>query len=223
MPKKRRHLGEILYRSGLVKKEALVKAIKKSKADNKRLGETLIDMDLISEEDLSRKIAEQFGLEYIDLDEQEIPQSARKLIPEELMRKHLILPLEMDNGRLKLIISDPLDLDTLDLLRFRLNAELDCCYANPSKIKSYIFQKMDEVRSSIDATAAELAAAGHAIEDEIRRAEAEDDEDEGPIIRLVNLIIDEACRMRASDIHIEPMTDRVRLRYRIDGVCIFPG
>jgi type IV pilus assembly protein PilB len=220
MPRKRRHLGEILYRSGLVKKEALVKAIKKSKADNKRLGETLIDMDLIKEEDLSRKIAEQFGLEYIDLDEQEIPQSARKLIPEELMRKHLILPLEMNNGRLKLIISDPLDLDTLDLLRFRLNAELECCYANPSKIKSYIFQKMDEVRSSIDATAAELAAAGHAIEAEVRRAEAEEDEDEGPIIRLVNLIIDEACRMRASDIHIEPMTDRVRLRYRIDGVCI---
>ncbi|MHC4721733.1 MAG: hypothetical protein ACYS6I_03385, partial [Planctomycetota bacterium] len=61
MPRKRRHLGEILYRSGLVKKEALVKAIKKYKADNKRLGETLIDMDLIKEDDLSRKIAEQFG------------------------------------------------------------------------------------------------------------------------------------------------------------------
>jgi len=159
-------------------------------------------------------------MEYIDLDEQEISQSARKLIPEDLMKKHLILPLGMDNGTLKVIISDPLDLDTLDLLRFRLNAELECCYANPSKIKSYIFQKMDEVRSSIDATAAELAAAGHAIEAEIRRSEAQDDEDEGPIIRLVNLVIDEACRMRASDIHVEPMADRVRLRYRIDGVCI---
>ncbi|MHC5059557.1 MAG: GspE/PulE family protein [Planctomycetota bacterium] len=219
MPRKRKHLGEILYRSGLVKKPDLVKAIKKSKAENKRLGEILIDMDLINEEDLSRKIAEQFSLEYIDLDEYEIPQSSKNLIPEELMKKHLILPLDMDNGRLKLIISDPLDLDTLDLLRFRLNAELECCYANPSKIRSFIFQKMDEVRSSIDATAAELAAAGHAIEAEIRRAEAEDDDD-GPIIRLVNLIIDEACRMRASDIHIEPMTDRVRLRYRIDGVCV---
>ncbi|RKY12698.1 MAG: type II/IV secretion system protein [Planctomycetota bacterium] len=220
MARKRRHLGEILYRNGLVKKETLVKAIKKSKADNKRLGEILVEQGLINEEDLSRAIAQQFGLEYIDLDEQEIPQSARKLIPEELMRKHLILPLGMDNGTMKVIISDPLDLDTLDLLRFRLNAELECCYANPSKIKSYIFHKMDEVRSSIDATAAELAAAGHAIEAEIRRAEAQEDEDEGPIIRLVNLVIDEACRMRASDIHVEPMADRVRLRYRIDGVCI---
>ena len=220
MARKRKHLGEILYRSGLVKKEALVKAIKKSKADNKRLGETLIEQGLINEEDLSRKIAEQFGLEYIDLDEQEIPQSAKKLIPEELMRKHLILPLGMDNGTMKLIISDPLDLDTLDLLRFRLNAELECCYANPSKIRSYIFQKMDEVRSSIDATAAELVAAGHAIEAEVQRAGAGEGEEEGPIIRLVNLIIDEACRMRASDIHVEPMSDRVRIRYRIDGVCV---
>jgi type IV pilus assembly protein PilB len=220
MARKRRHLGEILYRKGLVNKEGLVKAIKRSKANNKRLGETLIEMEMVSEDEVSQAIAKQFGLEYIDLDEQEIPKSARNLVPEELMRKHLILPLGMDNGRLKLIISDPLDLDTLDLLRFRLNAELECCYANPSKIKNYIFQKMDEVRSSIDATAAELAAAGHEIEAEVRRAEVAEYEDEGPIIKLVNLIIDEACRMRASDIHIEPMTNRVRVRYRVDGVCM---
>ena len=220
MARKRRHLGEILYRKGLVNKEGLVKAIKKSKANNKRLGETLIEMEMVSEDEVSQAIAKQFGLEYIDLDEQEIPKSARKLVPEELMRKHLILPLGMDNGRLKLIISDPLDLDTLDLLRFRLNAELECCYANPSKIKSYIFQKMDEVRSSIDATAAELAAAGHEIEAEVHRAEDAEYEDEGPIIKLVNLIIDEACRMRASDIHVEPMSNRVRVRYRVDGVCM---
>jgi type IV pilus assembly protein PilB len=204
----------------LVNKEGLVKAIKKSKADNRRLGETLIELGMVNEEQVSQAIAKQFGLEYIDLDKQEIPQSARKLVPEELIKKHLILPLGMDNGRLKLIISDPLDLDTLDLLRFRLNAELECCYANPSKIKTYIFQKMDEVRSSIDATAAELAAAGHAIEAEVRRSEDQEYEDEGPIIKLMNLIIDEACRMRASDIHIEPMSDRVRVRYRVDGVCM---
>ena len=125
MARKRRHLGEILYRKGLVNKEGLMKAIKRSKANNKRLGETLIEMEMVSEDEVSQAIAKQFGLEYIDLDEQEIPKSARNLVPEELMRKHLILPLGMDNGRLKLIISDPLDLDALDLLRFRLNAELE--------------------------------------------------------------------------------------------------
>ncbi len=220
MAKKRRRLGEILYSRKLIDKNGLVKAMKKSKADNKRLGETLVGMGLVSEDNVTMAIAKQFGLEYIDLDEQSIPQSAQKLIPEELVKKHFVLPLGMDNGRLKLIISDPMDLDLLDLLSFRLNTELECCLASPSKIRTHILQTMDEVRSSIDATAAELAAAGHAIEAEIRRAEAGEEEDEGPIIKLVNLIIDEACRMRASDIHLEPMTDRVRVRYRIDGVCV---
>ena len=221
MAKKRKKLGEILYRSGVVDKPTLIKALRKSKSRNKRLGETLVDMGILSEDIVTKAIAKQFGLEYIDIDEADISQSAMSLIPEELVRKHFILPLEKDNGRIKLIISDPLDLDLLDLLRFRLNAELECCLASPSKIRNRILNTMDEVRSSIDATAAELAEAGHAIEAEVRRAEAAEDEgDDGPVVRLVNLLIDEAVRMNASDIHIEPMSNRVRVRYRVDGVCI---
>jgi len=221
MAKKRKKLGEILYRSGVVDKPTLVKALKKSKSNNKRLGEMLVEMGALSEDIVTKAIAKQFGLKYIDLDSEDIPQSSLSLIPDELMRKHFVLPLEKDNGVLKLIISDPLDLDLQDLLRFRLNTELECCLASPSKIRNRILNTMDEVRSSIDATAAELVAAGHAIEAEVRRAEAaEDGDDDGPVIRLVNLLIDEAVRMGASDIHIEPMADRVRVRYRIDGVCI---
>lgn len=221
MAKKRRKLGEILYRKGLVDKPKLIRAMKKSKADNKRLGETLVDLGMLSEDDLTSALAKQFGMEYIDLDRQDISQSTMNLIPDELVRKHFILPLGQEDGRLKVIISDPLNLDLMDLLRFRLNTELECCLASPSKIKSRIHGKMDEVRSSIDATTAELEMAGHSIEEEIRRAEAADAaDDDGPIIRLVNLLIDEATKLNASDIHIEPMADRVRVRYRIDGVCV---
>lgn len=221
MAKKRKKLGEILYRSGVVDKPTLIKALRKAKSRNKRLGETLVEMGVVSEDIVTKAIAKQFGLQYIDLDKADIPQSSLNLIPEELIRKHFVLPLEKEDGRLKLIISDPLDLDLLDLLRFRLNTELECCLASPSKIRNRILNTMDEVRSSIDATAAELAEAGHAIEAEVRRAEAaEDRDDDGPVIRLVNLLIDEAVRMDASDIHIEPMADRVRIRYRVDGVCI---
>ena len=221
MAKKRKKLGEILYRSGVVDKPTLVKALKKSKSNNKRLGEVLVEMGALTEDIVTKAIAKQFGLKYIDLDSEDIPQSSLSLIPEELMRKHFVLPLSKDDGVLKLIISDPLDLDLQDLLRFRLNTELECCLATPSKIRNRILNTMDTVRSSIDATAAELAAAGHAIEAEVRRAEAsEDEDDDGPVIRLVNLLIDEAVRMDASDIHIEPMADRVRIRYRVDGVCI---
>jgi type IV pilus assembly protein PilB len=219
MAKNRRKLGEILYKSGLIGKEALIDAIKTSQQKNKRLGETLIELGLVSEDNISKAIAHQFGLPYIDLDRQQISKESLNLIPQEVVQKYNVLPLSKGNGRLKLIISDPLDLDMLDTLRFRLNSELDCCVASPSKIRAYLNRTIDDVRTSIDATAAELAEAGHTIEAEVRRAEDAEDDDEGPIIRLVNLIIDEAVHLKASDIHIEPMTDRVRVRYRIDGVC----
>jgi len=227
MAKKRIHLGEILYKAGLVKKQALIDAIKASKANHKRLGQILLEQGLIDEETLTKAIARQFGLKYVNLDRTVIPPDAMKLIPEDLIKRHNVLPFGMDNGRLKLIVSDPLDLDTMDAIRFRLNAELDSYLASPSKIRSYIqesFEKEekqedDRLKHSIDATATELAEAGHELQAEALRAEAAGDDDEGPVVRLVNLIIDNAYYLRASDIHIEPMSDRVRVRYRVDGVC----
>ena len=172
MAKQRKHLGEILYRNKLVDKEGLVKALKKAKAENKRLGEALVSLGMLTEDQIMQALAQQFGMEYVDLDKVQISASTMKLIPEELVKKHFVLPLGKEDGRLKIVIRDPLDLDMLDLLRFRLNAELQCCLASPTKIDNHIMHTMDEVRSSIDATAAELAAAGHAIEAEIRKAEA---------------------------------------------------
>ena len=153
---------------------------------------------------------------------------ALKLIPEDTIRKHNVLPLGMNNGRLRLVISDPSDLDTMDAIRFRLNMELDCYLASPSKIRAYVqesYAKMqtrdnDRLKHSIDATAAELAESGHELAAEVLRAESQVGVGEGPVIRLVNLIIDNAYYMRASDIHVEPMSDRVRIRYRVDGVCL---
>jgi type IV pilus assembly protein PilB len=228
LAKKRRHLGEILYKAGLVDKVALVNAIKTSKANNKRLGQVLLESGLLDEDTLTKAIARQFGLEYVDLDRTTIPPDVLKLIPEDFVKRHNVLPLGMDNGKLKLIISDPLDLDAMDSVRFRLNAELDCRLANPSKIRSYIQDSFDsrkreeddKLRHSIDATAAELAEASSELQAAALRAEATGGIDDGPIVRLVNLIIDNAYYMRASDIHVEPMTDRVRVRYRVDGVCL---
>ncbi|NLT78256.1 MAG: Flp pilus assembly complex ATPase component TadA, partial [Planctomycetes bacterium] len=229
MTKKRRHLGEILYKAGLVKKEALIDAIKTGKSNNKRLGQVLLDLKLIDEETLAKALAKQFGLKYVDLDQVTIPSDAVKIIPEDLIRRHSILPLSVANGRLKLIISDPMDLDMMDSVRLRLNTELECYLASAKKIRSYIdgsleqevtTEEDDRLRHSIDATAAELAEVGSELAAEALRAQTAADGDDGPIIRLVNLIIDTAYRMRASDIHVEPMADRVRIRYRVDGVCL---
>ena len=228
MARVRRHLGEILYKAGVVEKRALINAIRASKASNKRLGQILLELGLVNEETLTKAIAGQFGLEYVNLDRISIPPNGTKLIPEDIIKRHNVLPLSMNNGKLKLIISDPLDLDMMDAIRFRLNTELDCCVANPSKIRSYIQRSLDKskqekddrLKHSIDATAAELADAGHELQAEALRAEAAGGGDDGPIVKLVNLIIDNAYYMRASDIHVEPMTERVRVRYRVDGVCL---
>ncbi|MBN1391526.1 MAG: Flp pilus assembly complex ATPase component TadA [Sedimentisphaerales bacterium] len=228
MAEKRRHLGEILYKAGLVEKQALLNAIKTSKTSNKKLGQVLLETGLIDEETLTKAIAKQFGLEYVNLDKITIPPDVIKLVPEDLIKRHNILPLGMNNGRLRLIISDPLNLEMMDTIRFRLNKELDYCLANPAKIKSYIRDSLEEARSedddklkhSIDATAAELAEASKELQAEALRAEAAGSGDVGPIVKLANLIIDNAYHMRASDIHIEPMADRVRIRYRVDGVCL---
>ncbi len=228
MAKSRKHLGEILFKAGLVKKQALIDAIKTSKAKKKRLGEVLVELGLIDEDTLTKAIAKQFGLKYVNLDKTNIPSDAMNLIPEDLIKKHNVLPLGMDNGRLKVIISDPMNLDMMDAIRFRSNAELECYLANPVKIRSYIqdsydkveTQEDDRLKHSIDATAAELAEAGHELQAETLLAQAKGGDQEGPIIKLVNLIIDSAYHMRASDIHLEPMADRVRIRYRVDGVCL---
>jgi len=228
MARTRRHLGEILYKAGVVEKRALIDAIRTSKASNKRLGQVLLELGLVDEETLTKAIAKQFALKYVNLDQISVTPEAMKLIPEDIIKRHNVLPLSMNNGRLRLIISDPLDLDVMDAIRFRLNTELDCCVANASKIRSYIEESLDKVkrvkddrlRHSIDATAAELAEAGHELQAEAIRAGAAAGGEDGPVVRLVNLIIDNAYYMRASDIHIEPMADRVRVRYRVDGICL---
>jgi type IV pilus assembly protein PilB len=229
MTKQRMHLGEILFKAGLVEKQALINAIKTAKSSNKRLGQVLLELGLINEDTLAKAIAKQFGLKYVDLDEVTIPPDAVKIIPEDLIKRHNILPLGVNNGRLRLIISDPMDLDMMDSVRLRLNKELECHVANPKKIRDYIESSLadkvvapedDRLKHSIDATAAELAEAGHELQAEALRIQAAGGDDEGPVIRLVNLIIDTAYHMRASDIHIEPMADRVRIRYRVDGVCL---
>jgi len=229
MAKQRMHLGEILFKAGLVEKQALINAIKTAKSSNKRLGQVLLELGLINEDTLAKAIAKQFGLKYVDLDEVTIPPDAVKIIPEDLIKRHNILPLGVNDGRLRLVISDPMDLDMMDSVRLRLNKELECHVANPKKIRDYIENSLadkvvapedDRLKHSIDATAAELAEAGHELQAEALRIQAAGGDDEGPVIRLVNLIIDTAYHMRASDIHIEPMADRVRIRYRVDGVCL---
>jgi type IV pilus assembly protein PilB len=139
MARKRKKLGEILLEWGTVTQSQIDQAMGLAKGSGKRLGEALVEAGFCKEEEVAKALATQFDMEYIDLD---APHASDKidmsLISDDLIRKHLILPMSRNGGRMKLIIHDPMDLELLDLLRFRLNSEIETSVSAKTSIKEFI-------------------------------------------------------------------------------------
>lgn len=213
-------LGEILMKQELLTKDQLEQALSLARGSGRRLGESIVEAGFCTDVQIAEGLAEQFGMEYVSLQEPEQVETIDiDAAPVDLVRKHLILPAGISNGRMKIIVHDPMDLELLDLLRFRLNVELDTVIAPRSAIKAYIDEKMgggEAVASESLVTESIDVTVDRSVDASVDISAGEDD---APIVRLTTKIIEEAVRGRASDIHIEPMADRVMLRYRIDGVC----
>ncbi len=222
MARRRKKLGEILVSWDVVSPEALKEAIAYASEHGKRVGEALVELELAKEEDVTKALAVQFGLEYVDLDKNVQVPAALDLVPEKIIKDEKVLPMKKDGNRLKIIISDPLDLELQDKLRFLLNMELDCALAPRSKIQRFIDTFLGGIGTSVDEAieAIDHDADLHAKEAEAFKKALAADEADAPVIKLINLLISEAVRTRASDIHVEPMANRVRVRYRVDGVCM---
>src|SRR2546423_5741345 len=234
MARHQKKLGEILVEWGIINAKEQQKAVDHAKAKNMRMGEALQDLKLASESNVYKALATQHNMDSIALDKSAVAPDAVALVPDELMKKHLILPRSQENGKLKIAICDPLDLETLDILRFRLNKEIRTVLAPKSRIKRYlddlfnssasntIDKTMDKTLASLDKTLDKSAdlPTDKSIDIAGMGEDAMNAPPQAPIIKLVHAMIVEACRNRASDIHVEPMKDRVRVRYRIDGECV---
>ena len=221
--KRRKKIGEILYAQKAVTKEQFKIALKAAEGTAKRIGEVLIEQGVCDETVIIKALAEQFEMEYISLDGSEGSAAPdMDLIPKDIIQKHSILPLSKEGGKLKLIIHDPLNLELLDLLRFRLNCEIEPALSTKSAIQAFIsggdgtseamFTDSSLVTDSVDVTV------DRSVDTSVDTS-IDVDSDQAPIVKLVTRLITEAVRNNTSDIHIEPMADRVILRYRIDGVC----
>src|SRR6266550_1242076 len=139
MAKQQKKLGEILIEWGVVKADEVKKALDHAKTKNIRIGEALVDLKLASETQVYKALASQHSMEYVDLEKSGIPPEAVNQIPDDIMRKYLILPMGKENGRLKIAIHDPLDLEMLDILRFRLGGkEVRTVLAPKSRIKGLL-------------------------------------------------------------------------------------
>jgi hypothetical protein len=143
MARRWRRLGEILHEEGLVEKWALVNAINTSKRSNRRLGEILLERGQIDAEALTKCIAKQYDLDCVDLDKTSISPEALRLIPKEIIKELNIIPFDLSEGILKVIISDPTDQEMMDTLRFCLSAELECSLACPTKIRAYLNERFN--------------------------------------------------------------------------------
>jgi len=226
MAKQSRDWTEILMKRGVIGPDQLKEA---QRMGNVPIEEALSKLGYADPNDIMKAKAEQFGLDFIELSEIEIPASVIELVPESLARENLVMPLTQQNGAIKVIMHNPMDFETIDKLRFVLNREIEVALAPKEAIVEAInryyggstseTESVDSMLQEFTDTAIDFAEDGSGGQ---RGGSMSNTLEEGdaPVIRLVHLIIQEAVNMRASDIHIEPYPDRVRIRYRIDGICI---
>lgn len=230
MARSRKKLGEILVRNGACSSAQVDKALKIAQGAGKRIGEALVEAGFVKEKDVSKALAEQFGMDFVDLSTQEGMATVQPdLIPEDLIKKHFILPQAKSGNRMSLIIHDPVNIELMDMLRFRLNVEIDPKLSSKSDIKVFIENHFRAGGSIVDTKQVDsdeslvTDSIDKSIDSSVDKSMDKSIDvsgDDAPIVKLWNRILTEAIGMRASDIHLEPMADRVRLRYRIDGVCI---
>jgi type IV pilus assembly protein PilB len=183
----------------------------------------LVKLGYVEEGRLAQAKSMHFGYEFINLDELEISQSMVELVPESVARENIVIPVGEERGRLKIAVEDPMNFDVMQKLQFILNREIEMVMAPKESILTAINRSYGQTETeSVDSMLMEFTeTAIDFTESELSEATiAAEDDESSPIVRLVNLIISEAVNMRASDIHIEPFDDRVRIRYRIDGVLI---
>lgn len=217
-------VGKYLIKKGMVSEEQWAEAAQHAATANIKPHEAIVQLGYGSSEQIMQALAAKDGYEYYDLRNVAIPPSVVELVPESVARENAVIPLSEDDGSLKVLVSDPQDFDTIDKLQFILNRKIDIALATRESILEAINRNYGQIGDeSADSMLQEFTDT--AI-DFTETEEGTDDDDESvdeasaPVVRLVQLMISEAVQLRASDIHVEPFEDRVRIRYRIDGVLV---
>ncbi|MFA4029405.1 MAG: hypothetical protein GDYSWBUE_000155 [Candidatus Fervidibacterota bacterium] len=237
----RRSIVEILRSRGKLTDEQLKEAMKARRDTTQPIEEILIQLGIVSKQDILSAKAEQLGVEFVDLSQIQIDESAMGLVPRELMEKYRAVPIRIEGNRLTVAMANPRDLMAIDDLRMRTRLNIRPVLADPEAIDTILSGELTgaavaggSVARDIEAAlramekesagkesrlGEELAAAGHLADlSKLERVSDEALADEAPVIRIVNLLFKEAIRNNASDIHVEPQRKDVRIRMRIDGV-----
>ena len=209
-------LGVVLVKSGIITIEQLGEALGRAKDRGCNLARVLIEDKLLTEEQFVGTLAEQLGLEFVDLATYPVDPQAAQLVTEPLARRYLALPIGWWEGRLIVAMADPSNVFAIDDIRTITGADVRQVVATAEAVTAAI-NKYHRKDSEAEHISAEASASSTSV-DEDRLANVKEVREDAPIVRLVNLLITQAITDRASDIHVEPTGKDVRIRYRIDGV-----
>jgi general secretion pathway protein E/type IV pilus assembly protein PilB len=224
MPAQDEYVVEILRDVGLVTHEDILKAKDRAKAEQIGLVDALVLMGRLSHMDVSKALASQFGMDTINLAEYRVPDEVLALVPKHIARRYKIVPVYKHDNTLTVAIFDPMDVDTVDSLRYILKMNVEPVVAAKTDIENSITRYYGSADDTVENMLQEITEGEVDLglpenkATQIKIEELSETETDAPIIKLVGLIIMEAYRNRASDIHIEPLEKRLRVRYRIDGV-----
>ena len=217
---------DLLVQQGLVDDGQLKEAKERAASEESTTLEALYNLKIVSEQDVMQLLGAEYGMDTYDFDHAsaKVPTEVITLVPREVAFRYKTVPVSFANGILRVAIADPTDIETIDSIRYLLKMEVEPVISTKRQIEQDLgsyYGSMEGDASSIleDMTEATTDLTVGATQDVTMDAkEKENGDDAAPIIRFVSLLILEAFRTRASDIHLEPLEKRFRLRYRIDGV-----
>ena len=220
-------IGELLTKAKLLTNEQLEKALEEQKQSGGRIGEHLIRLGFVTEEDILDCLSQQYGVPSINLQHFEIDESIIRLIPADVARKYQFIPVSKTGATLTVAMGDPTNVFAMDDITFITGYRVEPVVASEEALREAIdkyygtthaieLKKVMDDLSTVEETALEVL--DEEIEEDLDITDDEAAADEAPVVRLVNLILTDALKRGASDIHVEPYEKSYRVRFRIDGV-----
>jgi type IV pilus assembly protein PilB len=213
-------IGELLVKENLLTAEQLREARAEAKGSGDRLGAQITKLGYLDETELADFVAKQYGVPSINLDEFEIDSAVIELVPEEVALKHNVIPVNRAGSTLILATSDPSNIFALDDIKFLTGYNIQPVVASEEAIRRAVDRyydkssSLEDVMGDFDDSDIDLIQES----DDIDAAELAKASEDAPVVKLVNLILTDAVKKSASDIHIEPYEKTFRVRYRIDGI-----
>ena len=214
-------LGDMLVKASLVSKEQLEKALRQQESAGGRIGTNLVKLGFISEDDITSFLSRQYGVPSINLSHFDIDPVVIKLVPSEIAQKHQIIPINRTGNVLTVAMADPSNIFAIDDIKFMTGFKVEPVVAAETSIKNSINKYYDsagmveDIIKNFDDRDVEALKES---EDNVNVAELGQAAEDAPVVKLVNLILTDAIKKGASDIHVEPYEKSFRVRYRVDGV-----